>query len=712
MMSGWLDKYQNGGVIEDNRGQWAHPGKITKINSNDITMEGVNYPVLGISDTGDAQLMQPGGNYHFKGKSVVEVPIKAQKGVREYQEIAQDNTYVAPRQTVDMDKLKPLQYTDQVEVPYRGIEDSDCDGTEGCVTGAMKDITRTLGVSTKAFRKANNAYGDAWAIMDNTYGEFIPFETGNYDNIRPGDMVSLSRDPYASDKENNIPDKEQHLGIVTKKNEEGVPMVRHWIGTENQYYEEPINNISQFNTYTPSRVKRPDSLSDIDINREKMSLNREDKLPQQKLVVSTLNRDKENIQKQLRLNSNEYDRLSALAYGIIGTESDFGGSKRTAARMLIPDAAMQLYKVSQDNFNKDYNPLSKGYSSVKSSKLFNISDNRSEELKAIQRKIGFTGSDVDGIWGEDTEEGIKEWNESNPNDQLNFKSLKEKLNTQDYKDLSKTQNYIHNAFSALNIDMEKLERPGEAAKATIAILSQELKRNPDITDEELLKKYTGKTNIKSYYEKTKSYMNDLDDDLSNNRVMDFTDKVFAGISFGANFANENIKYLKDKAVDFISKNSKIIPINFRALGTNVVGADTTITEDHLSKSAKERLSDIVRNNVGNGKFSIEYGDYGTEQYGDVGGDSEKGTWDKIKAALTNEGSILKQFLGQAAIIQVGENEYEVIDIYDFNNQGESFGVLDDVAKKGADPYNIVRSIGTNYGKANNLGNKVRIRIEI
>ncbi len=77
---GWLDKFQEGGVIEDNRGQWAHPGKITKINSNNITMKGVNYPVLGISDTGDTKMMQPGKDYKFDGNSVTEFPM-AQKGM-------------------------------------------------------------------------------------------------------------------------------------------------------------------------------------------------------------------------------------------------------------------------------------------------------------------------------------------------------------------------------------------------------------------------------------------------------------------------------------------------------------------------------------------------------------------------------------------------------------------------------------------------------
>jgi hypothetical protein len=61
-------------------GQWAHPGEITEINSNDITMEGVDYPVLGISDTGDTKLMQPGENYKFKGKKVTEFPMMEKGG--------------------------------------------------------------------------------------------------------------------------------------------------------------------------------------------------------------------------------------------------------------------------------------------------------------------------------------------------------------------------------------------------------------------------------------------------------------------------------------------------------------------------------------------------------------------------------------------------------------------------------------------------------
>ncbi len=66
---------KNGSVIKDDRGQWAHPGEITEIGSPYITMEGVPYPVLGVSDTGDTKMMEPGKDYKFKGKKVTEYPV-------------------------------------------------------------------------------------------------------------------------------------------------------------------------------------------------------------------------------------------------------------------------------------------------------------------------------------------------------------------------------------------------------------------------------------------------------------------------------------------------------------------------------------------------------------------------------------------------------------------------------------------------------------
>lgn len=61
-------------VIVDPKGQYKYPGQVTKIPSNQITMGGINYPVLGIDDLGNQQMMYPGGEYVFPGSSVTEYP--------------------------------------------------------------------------------------------------------------------------------------------------------------------------------------------------------------------------------------------------------------------------------------------------------------------------------------------------------------------------------------------------------------------------------------------------------------------------------------------------------------------------------------------------------------------------------------------------------------------------------------------------------------
>jgi hypothetical protein len=79
-----INDMKEGGIIKDDMGQWKYPGQITEIGSNQITMEGVPYDVLGISDTGDTKLMKPGKDYKFKGKKVTEFPM-AKNGRRQEQ---------------------------------------------------------------------------------------------------------------------------------------------------------------------------------------------------------------------------------------------------------------------------------------------------------------------------------------------------------------------------------------------------------------------------------------------------------------------------------------------------------------------------------------------------------------------------------------------------------------------------------------------------
>lgn len=69
---------QDGGDIPvDPMGYWNpdNVGNPVIIPSTDITMEGVDQPLIGISDTGDVQYMEPGEDYEFDGEYVTEYPV-------------------------------------------------------------------------------------------------------------------------------------------------------------------------------------------------------------------------------------------------------------------------------------------------------------------------------------------------------------------------------------------------------------------------------------------------------------------------------------------------------------------------------------------------------------------------------------------------------------------------------------------------------------
>jgi hypothetical protein len=61
----------------DSMGYWnpENWGKPVNIPSTEITMEGVDQPLIGISDTGDIQFMEPGEDYEFDGNYVTEYPV-------------------------------------------------------------------------------------------------------------------------------------------------------------------------------------------------------------------------------------------------------------------------------------------------------------------------------------------------------------------------------------------------------------------------------------------------------------------------------------------------------------------------------------------------------------------------------------------------------------------------------------------------------------
>jgi hypothetical protein len=73
---------QGSKIKKDDTGYWNpnNWGEPVEIGSNDITMQGVYEPLLGISDTGDTQMMYPGEDYEFDGESVTEYPVMKNGG--------------------------------------------------------------------------------------------------------------------------------------------------------------------------------------------------------------------------------------------------------------------------------------------------------------------------------------------------------------------------------------------------------------------------------------------------------------------------------------------------------------------------------------------------------------------------------------------------------------------------------------------------------
>lgn len=114
-----------GGPIITNRGQWDYPGQTTIIPSNQITMQGVPYPVVGVDNTGHTKMMQPGMDYTFPGQYVTEYPMMQGGGQMSIQDIKNAyktaaynyNNRIFPKETLQKrqaayNTINPTDYTD------------------------------------------------------------------------------------------------------------------------------------------------------------------------------------------------------------------------------------------------------------------------------------------------------------------------------------------------------------------------------------------------------------------------------------------------------------------------------------------------------------------------------------------------------------------------------------------------------------------------
>lgn len=556
---------------------------------------------------------------------------------------------------------------------------------QGCVSGLCNDLAERNKMSVANFRQLNNLYGNAWEINKNNYGQDVDFT--DFKNLKEGDIINLSRDEFKTDKEKGIPSSNQHIGYISKI-EEGVPYVRHYISNVGiksdgktpygEYFEEPINNIKEKFIYKPTGARRIDYFKDIDSQPSNFKYDSGYKPNQIEQDFASIHIDKNKIQDKLKLTNSEYDEIAKIAYGIMGNESSFGRSSKTLYRMALPDVFQKAVKVgldikrNVDVYDDNLNNLSQGYSSTKESSLYNISSN-------------------DGS--------------------TDFNKLNKRIKQGDYDDIERTGNYLRAAFEELGLNPDNLENGANSGKAIMATLAWYKKRNPNATTDDLLKMYTGKKNITKYKESFDNYLKNINSNSDDNLEYSRKDKMYGELSNVFNKTYSTTKELRSNIVGVLRDFSPL-PAQYDALIADVLQGKTTITEKSLSSSNIQQLKEIVRANVSKNKFKLEYDDYQTseDKNDDVGGGGE--TMKSIVKSFTNDAYILKTLLGQAAIVKVDDNIYDVIDSFDFNDKGKSFGLFDDLKKRGLSPYSIARSVGRNMGSYNKQGQQVKIRIKL
>jgi hypothetical protein len=553
---------------------------------------------------------------------------------------------------------------------------------KGCVAGLCNKLAEENNMNTEDFRKLNNLYGNAWDINNNSYGQNI--DISNYENLQKGDIINLSRDKFETDVENMIPNKNQHIGYISKI-ENGIPYVKHYIsnvGTKldgktmyGEYFEEPINNIKEKFKYTATGGRRIDFYKNID--KQPSNFKYDDNYEPNDIEkdFAALHKDKENIQDKLKLTSSEYDDLAKISYGIMGNESSFGRSSKTLYRMATPDFIQKIVKQGDDllrnknTYDDNINNLSQGYSSTKESSLHGVNSNDNNK---------------------------------------DYKELNKKIKDGEYEGLERTNNYLYSAFKQLNINPDNLENGANSGKAIIATLAWYKKRNPNATTEDLLKMYTGKKDITNYKKSFDEYQKNINNNSEDNKTYNWKQNLYGKLSNLSNNTYKTTKEINSFIVSTIRDYSPL-PTQYNALISDVLQGKKQITEKTLSSSNIEKLKEIVKNNVNKNKFNIEYDDYGSNS--DIG----QGTQSKlesIKKSFTDDAYILQTLLGQASIKKIDNDTYEIIDTYDFNDSGKSFGIFDDLRKRGISPYNIARSVGRNYGSIDKQGANVKIKIKL
>ena len=237
---------QGSKIKKDDMGYWNPDnwGEPVEIGSNEITMQGVYEPLLGISDTGDTQMMYPGEDYTFDGESVTEYPV-AQDGetLLKNKKVGQLETEIAKL------NLRPIYPDFKTKIEYVSIP--GCPEGAGCSKQATVNAQNITGLPYVSYAPADAAYRDAVAkrtglknIFDqegsqktsaDSRGKGWKYPTSDdFKNWKAGDIVTLDAGsdyyfPYGAPKGYSSKDNygQSHNGMVYGFTPEGRPIIKH-----------------------------------------------------------------------------------------------------------------------------------------------------------------------------------------------------------------------------------------------------------------------------------------------------------------------------------------------------------------------------------------------------------------------------------------------------------------------------------------------------
>ena len=290
-------------VIYSDLGQWKYPGQVTRIPSNQITMQGVPYPVQGIDDTGYSQMMYPGMNYQFPGNYVTEYPMARYGGGLPK---AQDGLSATPTYYGGKEQNKS-QYpmTTTQKLIHKAKKSSEADrqynfgkaltnmtsfvpgpigyganmasgaidiGEENEVPGAMQFIPNRVSRAVSGFNNlmtSKDLY-DYDTTPEKTYPSYLPYYTDEYKRelFKP---QSLTSQAYGGDPSlNNIEGHYQKGGAQTPEEwEKEIRTVEHKIGHPSQWTLEGYKELqNKLNEYKAWRENTPKGKAVIDYHNE------------------------------------------------------------------------------------------------------------------------------------------------------------------------------------------------------------------------------------------------------------------------------------------------------------------------------------------------------------------------------------------------------------------------------------------------------------